>query len=323
MIAFRAFGLAGVLVLSAGCGYVGDPQPPALNIPEPVKDLQAMEYGSNLLVRFSMPTLTTEGLPLKRPREIQIYTGAASDPFDVNAWGASAKKLILTPTDAESYQQEIPVGDLAGKDIVIAVKVTGPKGRVSGWSNLQRFTAVAPMEQPRQVKAETVEHGVMLSGQGSGAKFRIFRAEGDGKLERFAESDKPEYLDETAEYAKRYQYVVQAVLDERRQSVASDAVVITPVDKFPPAVPGALTALAGVSSVELAWTRNAEPDFKGYNVYRAEGDGDFQKIATLVEAPAYSDSTAQKGKRYRYAVTAVDTSGNESARSNPQEAVIP
>ena len=65
------------------------------------------------------------------------------------------------------------------------------------------------------------------------------------------------------------------------------------------------------------------PVFKGYHVYRAEGDGEFQKIATLVEAPAYSDATAQKGKRYRYAVTAVDTSGNESARSNPQEAIIP
>ncbi len=50
----------------------------------------------------------------------------------------------------------------------------------------------------------------------------------------------------------------------------AEATPITPVDTFAPAVPGAVTAVAGVNTIELlAWTRNGEPDFKGYNVYRS------------------------------------------------------
>jgi hypothetical protein len=308
--------------LLTGCGYVGDPRPPALNIPEPVRDLQAMEYGPNILVRFSAPLLTTEGLTLK-PKEIQVYAGPAADPFQADQWAQSAQKTVVVPTGQASYQREIPVGDWAGKDVVVAVRVLGPKGRPSGWSNLQRLALVAPVQQPASVTAENVQRGVAVHWRGSGPRYRIFRSEGDQKLERFAESDRPEYLDETTEYQKHYQYVIQAVVDETRQSLASEPIAITPEDRFPPAAPGALTALPSVNSIELAWTRNAEPDFKGYNVYRAEGDGPFQKIASLVAAPAYSDNMVGKSKRYRYAITAVDLVGNESGRSGTAEAVLP
>ena len=39
-----------------------------------------------------------------------------------------------------------------------------------------------------------------------------------------------------------------------------------------------------------------------------------------VEAPNYSDRRVASGKRYRYAISAVDLLGNESARSQPVEA---
>src|SRR5262249_37162328 len=159
-----------------------------------------------------------------------------------------------------------------------------------------------------------------LTWRGSGPHYRIYRTVGDGVEERFAETDKPEFVDETTMYGTRYQYLIQAYAEETRQSLASNTASITPVDTFAPAAPGALTAIPGVRTIELTWTRNAEPDFKGYNVYRAEGSGTFQKIASLIEAPSYSDSRVESGKRYRYAITAVDTTGNESAQSNPQEA---
>ena len=100
----------------------------------------------------------------------------------------------------------------------------------------------------------------------------------------------------------------------------SETLAITPADIFPPAVPGALTAEPGVGAIELAWDRNAEPDFRGYNIYRSVEDGPFEKIASLIEAPAYSDRQVEAGKRYRYAVTAVDQVGNESERSTVAEA---
>ncbi len=90
-----------------------------------------------------------------------------------------------------------------------------------------------------------------------------------------------------------------------------------PVDTFAPAVPAGLTVLSGVSSVELAWERNLDKDLRGYQVYRATGDGPMERIASLVESPAYSDKAVESGKSYHYAVSAVDQAGNESARPEP------
>ena len=89
------------------------------------------------------------------------------------------------------------------------------------------------------------------------------------------------------------------------------------MDRFAPAVPGGLTALAGVSTVELAWERNTEPDLQGYVVYRGLGDGKLEKLSP-VEAPSYSDKAIEAGKTYRYAISSIDRYGNES---KPSEAV--
>ena len=80
-----------------------------------------------------------------------------------------------------------------------------------------------------------------------------------------------------------------------------------------------MTATPGVNAIELAWDRNTESDFKGYNVFRSVEGGPFEKIASLIEAPTYSDHQVEVGKKYRYAVSAVDLTGNESQRSALQE----
>jgi fibronectin type 3 domain-containing protein len=50
-------------------------------------------------------------------------------------------------------------------------------------------------------------------------------------------------------------------------------------------------------------------------------NGPYEKIGALVEAPAFTDTKVQAGRRYRYVVSAVDVLGNESERSNPVEVV--
>ena len=303
------------MVLS-NCGYVADPLPPALNIPVAIRDFRAIEYGDNILVDFTLPTVTTDNLQLKQPPPVELWVGPNVNPFNIDTWSTGAKKYEL-----KDKTREAPVRDWVGKEIVLAVRAIGPKGKPSAWSNIQVLTPGTPLQMPAGLKADNVQDGVKLTWQGSGPHYRIYRTAGDGMRERFAETDKPEYVDETTMYGVRYQYLIQAYEEETRQSLPSDTASITPSDTFAPAVPGALTAIAGVRTIELTWTRNAEPDFKGYNVYRAEGAGAFQKIASLVEAPTYSDNKVEPGKTYRYAITAVDVTGNESAQSNPQEAV--
>jgi hypothetical protein len=299
-----------VMVLPAGCGYLGDPKPPALEIPSRVTDLRAAEYGAKILVEFTLPALTTEGLALTKVRsvELRVSSGAASQTVNLKAAGPGP------------IRDEIGAGEWIGKDVLLTVRATGPKGKTSEWSNAVPLPVGAPLGVPANLVAENVAEGVRLRWQGSGPRYRIFRAFPGPAPERLAESDQPEYVDKTTNYGSTYRYFVQAITaDGLRQSEISEVAAITPRDDFPPAVPTGLSAVPGAGSIELAWQRNTEDDFRGYNVYRSAEGAAFEKIAALIDAPAYSDRQVETGKRYRYAVSSVDQAGNESARTEAVE----
>jgi hypothetical protein len=77
--------------------------------------------------------------------------------------------------------------------------------------------------------------------------------------------------------------------------------------------------------VRLSWTPGVEADLGTYVVYRARESGPFLRVGS-VRAPAstFTDRDVPSG-RYRYAVTAQDTSvrANESARSNEVTVTVP
>ncbi len=77
-------------------------------------------------------------------------------------------------------------------------------------------------------------------------------------------------------------------------------------------------------SVALSWNASTST-VSGYNVYRGSvSGGPYAKINSALDASAaYSDGNVQAGQTYYYVVTAVDTTGNESAYSNQVQAVIP
>ena len=309
----------GALVLS-GCGYIGEPLPPALHIPSRVTDLRAIERGDKIVVQFTLPPLTTEGLTLTSVRSVELRAGPGENPFSLDVWAAAARTFEVPATRPGALTREIAAREWTGMEVVLAVRATGPKGKASDWSNLVVLPVTPPLVRPASLKAENVERGVALSWQGAGPRYRVFRAAGEYPPERLADTDRTEYLDESTVYGTAYKYFVQTIAGELTQSEVSETVSKTPIDEFPPAVPAALTAEPGVSTIELTWDRNTEPDFRGYNIYRSVEDGPFEKIASLIEAPAYSDRQVGAGKKYRYEVTAVDQTGNESQRSTIAEA---
>jgi hypothetical protein len=300
----------GLLVLLAGCGYPGDPKPPALEIPSRVTDLRAAEYGANILVEFTLPALTTEGLALTKVKSVELRISA----------GTASQNVNLKAAGPGPIHDEIPANDWIGKDVLLTVRATGPKGKTSEWSNAVPLSVGVPLAMPANLVAENVAEGVRIRWQGAGPRYRIFRSLADQTPDRLAESDQPEYVDKTTSYGSMYKYFVQAIsADDLRQSEISEMVAITPRDDFPPAVPAGLSAVAGVSAIELAWQRNTEDDFRGYNVYRSAEGAVFEKVAALIDAPAYSDRQVEAGKRYRYAISSVDQGGNESARTEAVE----
>jgi hypothetical protein len=102
---------------------------------------------------------------------------------------------------------------------------------------------------------------------------------------------------------------------------ASPRTCITPADKFAPAAPRSLAGIAGPGSINLIWDANTEPDIAGYLVLRAEAPSDtLQPIAKEpVTAATYRDESVTPGRRYVYAVVAVDRAGNRSPESTRAE----
>ncbi|WP_337062108.1 pectinesterase family protein [Kineococcus sp. G2] len=94
-----------------------------------------------------------------------------------------------------------------------------------------------------------------------------------------------------------------------------------PADTTAPAAVAGVTAAPSDSSVTLTWTAGSETDLAGYAVYRSTGETveltAANRIATGVTEPTYTDRTAANGPTYRYVVTAVDRSSNESPASTP------
>ncbi len=97
--------------------------------------------------------------------------------------------------------------------------------------------------------------------------------------------------------------------------VVVDLGPVPPPDTTPPAAPTGLTAIPGNRQVALDWDNNTEPDLASYNVYRATASGGPFSLITTVTVSNYTNTGLKHNTTYFYYVTAVDTSGNESAQS--------
>jgi len=313
---------AGVCALLAGCGSIGEPLYPALRIPSRVTDLAVVEHGANFDFDFTIAPLTTEGVQLTEIGSVDLRVGPSqSNTFNQDEWvKTSARVDVPTPDKPGPVHAHFPVANFVGKEVIVAVRVTNPKGRDAGWSDFKTLQVEQPLATPADFHVAATAMGVELSWRAAGiSEFRIFRkAEQQPRPVLLATATESPYVDISAEYGKTYQYTVQGVRGAEESDLANPE-TITPVDTFAPEVPSGLTASAGLGAIELAWTRNTESDFKEYRVFRSEEGGPFVEIVRGLDAPTYSDHGIQSGKHYRYQVSAVDQIGNASMPSTPVE----
>lgn len=321
-------GLLAIALLLNGCGSIGEPLYPALRIPSPVTDLTVVERGPDLAINFTIPPLTTEGLQVKDGGigEVELRVGPNSpNGWNLDEWMKSSTRVdVPAPDKPGLVQAKVPVSKFLGSEVVVAVRVTNSKGKDAGWSAPKAFTVQTPLADPTNFRVAADPKGVALTWNApSPSQFRIFRkTEQQTQPVLLATAAEPNYVDISAEFGKTYQYSIQGV----REMVESGVVgpeTITPIDKFPPAVPTGLTVSAGIGSLELAWNRNTESDFKEYRVLRSEEGGPFTEIARGLDAPVYSDRAVPSGKHYRYEVLAVAQNDLPSAPSAPVEATAP
>lgn len=314
----RALGIFVGLLWLEGCGYVGDPLPPALKIPKPVGDLSVAQVGPYLEIRFTPPALTMEDLELEKIGAVELKI--------TDNWPEGGQNVPVVP---EAKEAKIAVADWAGKEVAIGVRVANQKMRYSPWSNVVRLKVEPVLVKPVQVRAEATAAGVLVqweAAEQAGVEWKVFRL---GNVKGVLDKERVEmgrvkerrFVDTGAEYGGTYRYTVEGVLGAAI-SETSEAAEIVPVDKFAPGVPQGLTALGGATAVQLSWERGTEADLAYYRVFRAEGDGAFVVIEMQLATATYSDAKIRSGQRLRYAVSAVDRNGNESAKSQEVEITV-
>jgi hypothetical protein len=128
-----------------------------------------------------------------------------------------------------------------------------------------------------------------------------------------------QYTDTRLTWGATRCYAVRSVETVDALSVESEATppsCVTLADRFPPAAPKGLQAVASEGVINLIWDANSETDLDGYILLRAVSPGDELAPVTpsLIRETAFQDPVPA-GVRYVYALKAVDKAGNASQAS--------
>jgi hypothetical protein len=353
--ALAALAIAANLLLSA-CGTPGAPQPPSLNLPDPVGDLAAVRAGGKVSLTWTMPKRNTDKLPLKSDVEARICrregTGACDPVGDA---------IMLAPGKPGNFDDSLPPSLASGspRPLRYFVELKNRKGRSAGLSNeavVLAGQAPAPIDG---LHAEVRKDGVILiwNAENEPGAVRLQRklltpppapsheqllAPPPEALEENllvdANSQVSRAIDRNIRLGESYEYRAQRIshvaYEGKTLELAgafSPTLRVDAVDVFPPAVPTGLAAIAtagdgGIeAAIDLSWQPDTEPDLAGYIVYRREDDAAWQRVSPSqpLVSPAFHDNRVQPGHTYRYAISAVDQQGHESARSAEAEETVP
>lgn len=181
------------------------------------------------------------------------------------------------------------------------------------------------------------EKGITGSAKPRVAGYDVYRYPAGQEMEELATPvnaspiSKTTYTDIPAYGGYNYRVVaVSTVGPPRLESELSEAATATYKDLLPPPTPTGLTVLVETKVVRLVWNPVEAPDLAGYRVYRTEVEGPQRKFVgrvlytpQLLKETNWRDTFIDPGIEYYYEVTAVDTSGNESAPAKSDFVLVP
>jgi hypothetical protein len=336
--------------LNAACGYVGDPLPPLIQIPERISDLAAVQLGRSIKLSWTLPKLNTDGSAATTLSRVEIYrvrkTNGSAVTLDTKRFSEDAAKwMVLNKVNFEAYQegekivlsdllQDLEVSEALQSMFAYAIKVLNNKKQDAGFSNLASVRLYSVPNPPDSIRFSFGEQFIKLSWQpallniaGSpvteNVKYHVYRAtipqaRARERLTSVALSQN-EFQDTTMALGQVYFYTVRAAMGSPEgvvESFDSKEYEAKNVDIYPPRAPAELTAISDGISVSLVWLPNIEEDLAGYYVYRSAVERDFKRLtAQAISTASFSDHSVEKGKTYLYRVRALDKAGNESANS--------
>ena len=352
---FRIVLSALVLVGLAACGRPGLPVPPEQRLPAAAANLTAIVRAGGVELHWVNPTRRVDGKPLRDLTIAQVLRSdngaegvipsAVLSRGRIPGYNEIAAIRLAEPSPATVVGSAVTLVDRAGLVIgrryTYVVVTSDSERRTSPPSSRLTVSFIATPGPPRDLAADASEGEVRLrwappaqlsDGSPPGdLSYEILRGPRAGNalvpVSATPTADRT-FVDRSVANDQTYRYAVRAiriVAETRAIGEPSDAIAATPLDLTPPSPPRDLVAIPSERTVRLSWRPNPEADLARYVVYRAGATGDFQRIGSVEpSATVFVDRDLAPG-RYRYAVTAEDTSisKNESARSNDVTVSIP
>jgi fibronectin type 3 domain-containing protein len=119
----------------------------------------------------------------------------------------------------------------------------------------------------------------------------------------------------------RYYVALKAVDDAGNLSGFLIEAEATTQDNLAPQKPLNLTTVAGDTIINLSWQANIETDLAGYQIYWGSASREYQNSTTVGRVNNFTLHGLTNGKTYYIAISALDTSGNESKLSDEVSAI--
>jgi hypothetical protein len=347
---FAAATISLVLVFAAGCASPGSPQPPSLNLPRPVDDLKAQRVGDAVQLHWTMPSVTSDGQALAGQKKATLCRRVGAGVCRQVSALSEMPKAAVEIEDA--LPASLLTG--APQLLTYEIEVQNTLAHSAGVSN-PAYSASGPAPAPiTRLHGAVTEHGVVLTWQkgAEGMEILVHRARlaaaapvapAKKNANPFAPKPEPELqllrvhtdaggtMDNGAVFGERYEYSAQRIqrlqLDGQSVEVRSEpgaSIAVEVRDVFPPRVPQGTVAVAFTDEtpigggIDLSWEANTESDLAGYYVYARDlsrEGAEPVRISELLAVPAFRVERKTYGHRFAYSVSAVDKSGNESARS--------
>lgn len=167
---------SGGLLCLVGCALAGNPQPPTLWMPQPVRDLSALRVGNEVRLHWTMPKNTTDKVALQGDQRAHIcWTGEAAPepdgkgtPRTVPSTGLpgchSAGDAMFPPNRPADFTAQIPADLIAKPPQLVSyfVELRNRSGKTAGPSNPAYIAIGSAPPAVEGFTANTQHRGVIL-----------------------------------------------------------------------------------------------------------------------------------------------------------------
>jgi predicted small lipoprotein YifL len=231
------------------------------------------------------------------------------------------------------YFYELKGRDFTPQNLTFGLRVKDRKKRKSAFSDLLSIGPKIISLPPAGIKATVFRDRIDITwnppekniDQSSPPHFKgynIYKLDEAGLVQRLNSQlvKERKYSDKDFLLGEVYRYFLRAVVSDSpplSESDNSEVIEVLAKDTFAPAAPSGLVSIATEDFISISWDANLEKDLVGYRVWRKmEGEDEYISLTPLpIQENAFNDTNVEKNKRYYYAVTAQDKSGNESPKS--------